>query len=108
MKIMGKKAIHGPGFTMTKDDEQGKSTKKDNLFVVAFLIGWIAWVVLYLLYLRPFVRYFFFNILGLSLFPAMIHMIPMLFIPAIFAISINYIIGFIKRLKRSKKIEKYY
>ena len=100
---MEKKTIHGESFTMSKDDEQRVSTKKDNLFVVAFLIGWIAWVVLYLLYLRPFVCHFFFNILGLSAFPAMLHIIPMLFIPAIFAISINYIIGFTKKVKNREK-----
>ena len=87
---------------MIKDDEQSISTKSNNLFVIVFFIGWIAWVVLYLLYLRPFVCYFFFNILGLNAFPAMIHIIPMLFIPAILAISINYIIGFTKKFKKTK------
>ena len=84
---------------MTKDDEQKESTKKDNLFVVMFLIGWIAWVVLYLFVFKTVSLLFLFNILELNSFPVISHMIPILFIPDILSISINHIIVGVNKLR---------
>jgi len=71
------------------------STKKksEGLLLPVSIIGiWIIWVVVYLIYLRPFVCEFFFETLNLPSFPGIIHLIILFGVPFILLICIGLIV----------------
>ena len=75
--------------------------RAENIFagflIFLFIAIWTLWAVLYLIYLRPYVLYFWFNVLGIPFFPSFLHLIPMFAIPTI-AIGIT-VLSYKYRLK---------
>ena len=63
-----------------------KKKKSNNLLLFSIIGIWIIWVVGYLVYLRPFVREFFFETLDLPSFPGIIHLIILFGVPFILLI----------------------
>lgn len=77
----------------TKHRISKRSTKKQakeilekigSTLIIVLVIGiFIVWVGIYFVYLAPYTRYFFFEILNLPVFPAILHVVPMFGIPII-------------------------
>ena len=77
----------------TKNRISKRSTQKQvkeilekigSVLVIVFVIGFfIVWVGIYFVYLAPYTRYFFFEILNLPAFPSILHIVPMFGIPII-------------------------
>lgn len=75
----------------TKNRISKRSTKKQakeilektgNALIIVLVIGFfIVWGGIYFVYLAPYTRYFFFEILSLPAFPAILHVVPMFGIP---------------------------
>lgn len=77
----------------TKKQISKRSTKKqvkeilekigNTLFIVLVIGTFIMWFGIYFVYLSPYTRYFFFEILSFPAFPAILHLVPMFGIPII-------------------------
>jgi hypothetical protein len=59
--------------------------------VWTIVTGWIIWVVLYLIYIRPYVLWYAFDHLSLSRFPIYVHLFLLFGIPLILFLVLYYI-----------------
>ncbi|MCP4221030.1 MAG: hypothetical protein GY765_40750 [bacterium] len=76
------------------NDKNSDSSDSDliNKTVVIVIIAIFApWIVIYAVYLSGYVRGFFFDVLGVPIFPAIFHAVPLLGIPILLFGFIAYI-----------------
>jgi hypothetical protein len=65
--------------------------KTESVLVWATITGWIIWVVLYLIYIRPHVLWYAFDHLRLNRFPIYVHLLLLFGIPFIIFLVLYYI-----------------
>ena len=56
---------------------------KDFFAVIIVVVLWIFWVILYMVFLKPFVSSFFFDFLKANSYPGMINFLLMFVIPVV-------------------------
>ena len=92
------KDVQGNGFTMKSPN---KDQGPDAWLIILILLVWIAWCVVYLLFLRPPINKAIFDA-GVQSFPAAIHLFAMLLIPAGLAISISKLMAMFKSNRKKR------
>ena len=65
--------------------------KRKSYLVIGVIIFWILWVAFYIIYIRPYILWFFFVHLKVSSFSIFVHLIIMFGIPLFVFILIYYI-----------------
>lgn len=88
--------INGRNGKIIKPWQIGIKNQRKNLddilaavCIIGFIAAWTLWATLYVLYIRPYVLYFFFDVLGIPIFPVIFHVFLMFAIPII-AVAVVY------------------
>ena len=65
--------------------------KTELVLVYITIIGWIIWVALYVIYIRPYVLWYAFDHLRLNRFPIYGHLFFLFGIPLLICLALYYI-----------------